>query len=308
MDGSWRRRFAILVSTVALGFAAATVARLDGGVQAQAIDRVPDPAILATIESVVSGEGAPPSPTTDTPPTPAAPTLAKPLVILYGDSLAWEAEDAFVAAFAGTPGVQVLTRTWGGTAICDWFDEMEADEAAFAPGAVVLEFSGNALTPCMRDAAGRSLVDDAYWDRYRTDAATAIDIFAATDTRVFFVGAPISQHQELTGDFHGGLMNAMYADIAAQHTNAAYVDAGAAVLDHGHWTQTLPCLPSEPCTGGTDVFDRGYNVVRALDGGHFCPTAGEATAGVVTACSVWSSGAYRYANAMAAPVLAALPR
>jgi len=232
--------------------------------------------------------------------------LAKPVVILYGDSLAWEAEGSFVRAVAGTPGVQVLARTYGGTAICDWFDEMQADAAAVAPGAVVLEFSGNNLTPCMQDRAGHGLVDDAYWARYRADTQTAIEIFAGTDTRVFLAGAPVSHVQELTGDFHGGQVNAMYAEIAGQHDGVDYVDAGAAVLDHGRWTPTLPCLPGEPCTGGTDLLDRGYNVVRAPDGGHFCPVADEARRGVVIACPVWSSGAYRYGLAMAAPVLALL--
>jgi hypothetical protein len=230
-------------------------------------------------------------------------------VILYGDSLAWEAEDSFVGRFADRPGVQVLTRTWGGTAICDWLDEMQADAAAFSPGAVVLEFSGNNLTPCMQDAGGHGLVDDAYWAHYRADAQAAIEIFAPSNTRVFLAGAPISRVQALTRDFHGGMVNAMYEEIAAEHSGVvAYVDAGAAVLDQGRWTATLPCLPAEPCTGGTDLLDRGFNLVRAPDGGHFCPAAEEAKRGVVAACPVWSSGAYRYGNAMAAPVLATLGR
>src|SRR5262245_33043191 len=71
--------------------------------------------------------------------------LSKPLVILYGDSLADEAVDSFVAAFAAQPGVQVTTRTAGGTAICDFLGDMRKDAATLAPGAVVIEFSGNAL-------------------------------------------------------------------------------------------------------------------------------------------------------------------
>jgi len=241
------------------------------------------------------------------PSTPVVAPLSKPLVILYGDSLAGEAEGTFVGAFAGQPGVQILTRTYGGTAICDWLDEMEADAAEYAPGAVVLEFTGNALTPCMQDAAGRGLVDEAAWARYRADAQHVIDLFTPLGTRVFLAGSPISRQQELTSDYHGGVMNAMYREIADEHDGVEYVDAGAAVLDRGHWTATLPCLPTEPCTGGIDAFDRGVNVVRAPDGGHFCPASEEAKRGVVGMCPVWSSGAYRYGNAMAAPVLAALP-
>jgi hypothetical protein len=202
--------------------------------------------------------------------------------------------------------VEVLTRTHGGTAICDWLDEMQDDAARLAPGAVVLEFSGNNLTPCMQDAAGRGLEGDAYWARYRADTEAAIAIFGPTNTRVFLAGAPMSRVQATTGDFHGGLVNAMYAEIADQHDRTAYVDAGAAVLDHGRWTPTLPCLSTEPCIGGTDLLDRGFNEVRAPDGGHFCPASEDAKRGVVAACPVWSSGAYRYGNAMAAPVLSAL--
>jgi hypothetical protein len=158
----------------------------------------------------------------------------------------------------------------------------------------------------MKNAAGHGLVGDEYWAHYRADAQTAINLFAPMGTRVFFAGAPIARWQETSGDFHGGSMNAMYAELARTHTGVTYVDAGAAVLNGGRWTATLPCLPGEPCTGGADGVGQAVNLVRAPDGGHFCPAAEEAKQGVVAACPVWSSGAFRYAYAMAQPVLAAL--
>jgi hypothetical protein len=255
----------------------------------------------------VASSASPSVPTTSaSSPAPGPAPLTRPVVILYGDSLAWEAEASFVAAFAGEREVQVLTRTWGGTAICDYLDWMRRDAATLAPGAVVLEFSGNALTPCMKDTAGHGLEGDAYWAHYRADAQTAIDIFAPIGTRVFFAGAPISRSQAASGDFHGGMVNAMYAELANAHAGVRYVDAGAAVLDGGRWTATLPCLPGEPCTGGADGVGQAVNLVRAPDGGHFCPAAEEAKQGVVAACPIWSSGAFRYAYAMAQPVLASL--
>jgi hypothetical protein len=294
-------RTRLLVSATLLVCAVASVSQLGTQGPAQASTRNPDRERLATSSGTAG--------TKSNPPEIAAPApLTKPLVILYGDSLAWEAKDSFVGAFAGQADVRVLTRTWGGTAICDWLDEMKADAVAFSPDAVVLEFSGNNLTPCMQDAAGRGLVDDAYWARYRADTRTAIEIFSPTRTRVFLAGAPMSQLQAITGDFHGGMVNAMYEAIAAEYPGVLYVDAGTAVLDYGRWTPSLPCLPTEPCTGGTDLLDRGFNVVRAPDGGHFCPAAEEAKRGVVDACPIWSSGAFRYGNAMAAPVLTALGR
>jgi hypothetical protein len=284
-----RERIGTMAGTAALVTA---VAVLGTGIEAGARTSAPKP---------VAVTAASPSPETEV----MAP-LTKPLVILYGDSLAWEAEAPFVAAFARQPGVHVLTRTFGGTAICDYLDEMRRDATTLAPGAVVLEFSGNALTPCMAQAARDGVGGAEYWARYRADAQAAIEIFAASGTRVLFAGAPKSRSQEITGDFHGGRVNAMYAEIAAAHDGVTYVDAGAAVLDDGRWTATLPCLPGEPCTGGVDGEGRAVNLVRAPDGGHFCPAADDAERGVVEACPVWSAGAFRYAYAMAQPVLAAL--
>jgi hypothetical protein len=236
--------------------------------------------------------------------------LTKPLVILYGDSLADEAVDSFIAAFAAQPGVQVITRTAGGTAICDFLGDMRKDAAMLAPGAVVIEFSGNALTNCMKSLDGQRLSGDAYWDRYHTDAQTAIDIFTATGTRVIFAGSPISRAQEANADFNGGKVNSMYAQLADEQDGVEYVDAGAAVLDNGRWTSSLPCLPGEPCTGGVDGVGRAVNLLRSpvnIDGGgHFCPVTKVVKAGVLEPCPVWSSGAYRYATAMAQPVLDAL--
>jgi hypothetical protein len=289
---------AAIVATTTLVVAAAV---LGTGIAAGSGHRAPQKASAPTNES--AGATRPGATTT----AAASAPLANPVVILYGDSLAWEAEDAFVGAFAGKSGVQALTRTYGGTAICDWFDAMRRDAATLAPGAVVLEFSGNALTPCMEDAEGHGLTGNAYWEHYRADAQTAISVFAPAHSRVYLAGAPISRVQEATGDFHGGLVNAMYEELASEYGDVvAYVDAGASVLDHGHWTEARPCLPNEPCTGGTDLRGRGFNVVRAPDGGHFCPAAEEAKRGVVGACPIWSSGAFRYGNAMAAPVIALL--
>ena len=162
MDGTWRRRLAILVCATMLGLAVAFGAQLGGKGLAHAAAGNPDwagftknqPTRVPSDRGSLGSETAPPFVAA----TPAltAP-IARPLVILYGDSLAWEAEDSFVGAFAGQPGVEVLTRTHGGTAICDWLDEMQDDAARLAPGAVVLEFSGNNLTPCMQDAAGRGV-------------------------------------------------------------------------------------------------------------------------------------------------------
>ena len=231
-------------------------------------------------------------------PLQQVPGRTRPVVVLYGDSLAWESRAYFVWDLVAA-GADVETRTYGGTAICDFLDQMRADASGLKPDAVVIEFSGNALTPCVRSAAagqgGLDLVDT-----YRADAETVMSIFPAA--RIYFAGSPVSEKASEDGEVHGA-MDGLYREIAAHEANVRYVDAGAAVLDDCRWTETLSCLPGEPCAGGTDPLGRSVNVVRAPDGVHFCPAAKDAQRGVTATCPVWSSGAYRYGSAMAQPVV-----
>jgi hypothetical protein len=225
-------------------------------------------------------------------------------VILYGDSLAWEAQAPFRAALLAAGVPQVVTRTYGGTAICDWLPQMRIDEEELHPQAVVIEFSGDAFTPCMRGRRGQPLTGAAYYEKYRSDARTALSIFAGGDTTVYLAGAPISRHAWLSRDPHADRLNRLYASLADPEAGVHYVDAGSSVLNHGRWTETLPCLAQQPCTGGPGADAGPVNVVRAPDGNHFCPVAPPAIQGVTLACPIYSSGAYRYGTAMADAVLA----
>jgi hypothetical protein len=238
-------------------------------------------------------------PTVTPPPQPALPP---PSVILYGDSLATESQDVFRGVLNDAGIADVRTQTFGGTALCDWLDRMRADAAETHPTAVVIEFSGNALTPCMQDSAGNALTGDAYYAKYAADATEALRIFLESGARVYFASAPINQHAADAHDPNANRLNAMYASLA-NFDLSTFEDAGASVLDHDQWTKTLPCLPNEPCTGGTDANGTAVNIVRAPDGGHFCPTAPAAVHGVTGICPVWSSGAYRYGNALASAVI-----
>jgi hypothetical protein len=83
-----------------------------------------------------------------------------------------------------------------------------------------------------------------------------------------------------------------------------FIDGAAAVEWHGHYTDTLPCLPWEKCTGrwpdGTPTV-----VVREADGTHFCPVKEVPipNGGGFTQCPVYMGGATRYALAIAGPIL-----
>src|SRR5437660_525624 len=110
-------------------------------------------------------------------------------VILYGDSLAFEARDFFALSLQRDSDVEVVDRTYGGTAICDRLDRMRQDLHDLQPSAVVLEFVGNNVTPCMRGPTGPLTADDLL-RKYRDDARTATRIFAGAGVRVYWMCAP----------------------------------------------------------------------------------------------------------------------
>ena len=186
--------------------------------------------------------------------------VAAPTVTLYGDSLASESQAFFREALVGAGIKDVHTRTFGGTAPCDWLEEMRHDAGTLHPTIVVIEFAGNALTPCMHDANGAQLTGGDYYAKYFEDTTEALSLFLPIHARVYLVGAPLSRQAAETHNPDGGRLNTLYAELSTPRF-IKYVDAGAAVLDHGAWTSVLPCLPDEPCTGGTVATGTQVNVV-----------------------------------------------
>jgi hypothetical protein len=222
-------------------------------------------------------------------------------VVLWGDSLAYEAALPFVARLRNEThdAFAVDARTFGGTATCDWLPDMRRQAAAGPIAAAVLEFSGNALTRCMTDPGGQPLRGQAYLRAYRDATLEAVRILQAAGARVYLVGAPPSRRPSA----EGAALLGLYRALATQRTGVVFVDAGRVVLDDGHWTATLPCLVDESAADGCVA---GRIVVRAPAGAHFCPGAGPAVGGVTGPCPRWSSGATRFGRAMADAVAGAL--
>jgi hypothetical protein len=220
-------------------------------------------------------------------------------VVLWGDSLAFEAQEPFVAELIGHSDgrLQTETHTFGGTATCDWLDDMQRT-ARDPIAAAVLEFSGNALTRCMRDAKGVPLTGTAFLAAYRSATMRAISMLRSAGARVYLAGAPLWR---TPSDDDAHRLRALYQDLARTMDGVEYVDAGASVLTAaGRWTATLPCLADE---GAAQGCVDGRIIVRAPDGRHFCPGSGPAVGGVTAECPRYSSGARRYGRAMADAVM-----
>jgi hypothetical protein len=216
-------------------------------------------------------------------------------VVLFGDSLSGEAQPYYTKLMAATGQTVLVYDSFGGTAVCDWLPTMRRVEATIHPNAVELEFSGNALTPCMD---GIKPDTAAYYRKYKADTEAAIKIFVPAGAHVYLIGAPISRSEKSDPNWQDAV-NRQYADIAhSDPIHLTYVDAGAAVETPSHtYAQTLPCLPLEPCIGPV-VDGVPSNIVRSPDGVHFCPVSSGNRAGIVGGCASYSSGAFRYAVAI----------
>ncbi|MBL7493654.1 hypothetical protein I6A60_25915 [Frankia sp. AgB1.9] len=209
-------------------------------------------------------------------------------VALWGDSMAWEAQDDFAADVTAAGGTSLLLHTYGGTAPCDWLSDIRKQSRRWHPTVAVLAFSGNTGTKCMK---GRDLTS-----AYRSDVLAAAARLSRDGAHVVLVEAPPRRDQ--TVDAQGlTSLDQLWQKIAGQVPNTTVVPAGRAVTDPaGRYAQTVPCGLGDVCPAGGQV------TVRSPDGVHFCPIE----LAPMTRCPVPSAGATRYAHAMAAAALALL--
>ncbi|HEY6531591.1 MAG TPA: hypothetical protein VIY72_04770 [Acidimicrobiales bacterium] len=218
----------------------------------------------------------------------------RPVVVrLFGDSLTWESQAVLEARLGA--GFDLRVTTFGGIAPCDLADEIIATAEADEADVLLLQMSGNAVSPCMHPS-NRPLSDTERLDKYRADVLSIIEETSSTGIPLVLVGTPPMPPQRNQSP------DAVYRELAelsaSRDRPVSYLDAGAAVAGPaGAWTATLPCLPFESdrmgCTGGQIA-------VRAADQVHFCPGSLGESNGTIVACDRWSSGAWRYGAAIAA--------
>ena len=280
------------------------------GNQAAATSAAPRPEPLPSASRPSSQPSVATPSRTPTPTPRKTPVVKLPLrVELWGDSIS--AQAAPNISFALGLGGKVVSRlhTFGGSALCDWFSDMRnemdpANPEAFHPQVVVIQFSGDAFTPCMHDANGVAYSGQALVDKYAVDSGLVIALFGRVNIPVYFVSTPVSAGQAAQG--YVGLMpiDAMFSKLPARYPAghiARYIDGASPLEWHGRYSATLPCLAWEACTGrwpdGTKTV-----VVRQADGTHFCPVAETVNPDGSKTCPVFMPGAQRFATAIAGPI------
>lgn len=245
-------------------------------------------------------------PVTAAPPPP-------PTVIFYGDSLLVEARGVVQQELAAIqPGYRPLTtsRSFGGTALCDWLDEMQADADQNAR-LVVIQFTGN-VSACVGGDANKVA-------RYTTDAEAAVALWAARGVPVLFVGSP-----SLMVDGPSQARNpidVVFETVAAAHPGQAFFDGSPpealSIEDPTmpadgslpHWRffpYEMDCLtPDEPYCDPITL----EVAVRWLPGppgnGHLCTTH-QIPIGPDTTCPEYRSGVERFGRAIAVAAAAHL--
>jgi hypothetical protein len=213
-------------------------------------------------------------------------------VAFFGDSLAYEAKDAFAQALAHRVPAPPTIQTYPATALCDFRSSIAAELLAHRPDVLVLEFSGNALTACMRGDDGTQLTSgSAAWRaRYLEDLRAVLALARTTGTSVVWVTAPPLSPDRFPTNYPRALAAAIRALGPA--AGVRVVDTGRALTDDGRtFTRTLPCRPDEQT-----MCSAGRIVVRSDDGIHFdC----HGTATPLAACVGYSAGARRFGEAIA---------
>ncbi|NNE72505.1 MAG: hypothetical protein HKN26_02475 [Acidimicrobiales bacterium] len=233
-------------------------------------------------------------------------------VAIYGDSMAESAREHMVNFLTSGGRLRVSNYAFPGTSLCVALPTMETDLRREQIWAALFIYTNNTFVSCMHDDAGVPLDDDAAIAKFAADLDEALAITGEVGVRSYLVTIPLNRVEALDRSKQpmSARVNEVLTEAAERHDHAEVVEAARAVLGpDGEYVETLPCLPTEPCTGGVDDDGVPVNIVRDPFGGHFC-TSGfgdrdETFAENIGLCPVWDSGGWRYAGAAVAPIVEA---
>src|SRR6478672_9031541 len=220
-------------------------------------------------------------------------TAAATTISFFGDSLAHQARAAYAAQLARRSRATSTIGAFPLTALCDFLPAITADLIQRRPGVLVLEFSGNSLTACMRDRSGAlPTIGSTRWlSHYLDDLRGVLAVAGTTGTTVLWATAPPVSRSQFSSDYPRRIAAAI-RKLAATNDRLHVVDTGAALTADGRaFSHTLPCRPDEAA-----YCENGRLVVRSDDGLHFdC----QGFPDPLGACVGYSAGARRFGEAIA---------
>jgi len=187
---------------------------------------------------------------------------------LVGDSFAEQAQDSFLA-HAQADGRTAEVNAYGGTAVCDWSDQL-ADLARRSPRVLVLSFAGNDITQCMLRTDTPSSSEQTA-EEYQSDLESAIAAFwvASPDTKVYVVPPPPIRDAQF--EQNAAAMRAMYGRLVDEFPDITSVDVTGELAPDEQFHAALPCEDWEAAACQPD----GTVVLRQDDGIHLSPAGAE---------------------------------
>lgn len=226
---------------------------------------------------------------------------------MFGDSLITQAKLDLRHDLSADDVVQ---HSDPGVAACHYGATVRSYLRTYHPVVAVLEFQGNDNkdTGCVNHFATQSA---GYDENYRRTVSAMVREFVAAGSHVFIVGTIPDAVEVKSVDRKWDDLNRIYAEIAASSPrgDVTFVNVQQVIELRGHFTWVLPCLPFErtcdaPASTIRQLPAPGENIVRAVDGLHFCPDYPTTGAHYfdVEVCDVYSSGEFRYAYFIARAV------
>lgn len=183
-----------------------------------------------------------------------SPTNERLRVAVFGDSLIYESQDQ-IGFWMSLADIEVQFVTLGGLAPCDFIEVAERVAADFGPDVVIMNFTGNSLSPCMDAAVPLSA---QYLDSYRSDAAELTAIFADRGSRVWWTES--LPHKTRFNRRVAKALDEIYATTPGI--------SGMIPVEEYFTTKRGRYAKRVPCRFAWERCRRGRVRVRALDGAH----------------------------------------
>ena len=188
-------------------------------------------------------------------------------LVVLGDSFVEHSRDQ-IGAYADAQGLDAEVMGLGGTAICNWEEQLQ-DYAADPPAVMVISFAGNDLPQTCFNPTDESRDATTVAAGYREALDEVVALFDDAGSELYAVVPP--PIRDVQFEERAAAMRVMYAEAAADLPSLHLIDSATQLDPDGTgFHESLPCAPWD-----TDCPATGEVVVRQTDGIHVTPAGAE---------------------------------